>query len=395
MTLTSQIRYVFAADTSVTDGSGKTGLAFGDITAKYLIDGGTLTSLTTETITTLGTYQAPTSAAHIRIKELANTDPTKGIYEVHFHNTQLATGTRLWLFLSATGAKFQPLEIELIDISGRLPTALTAGGNIKADVLALSGDTTAADNCESFFDGNGYGVHIARTTVSSVISQTILMLNAGTISLAVANAYKGCMVIIRDHTDTKNVMFAVATAYDESTGQLTIDPTTGATLTIAANNIVEFVVPTYAQDDRTQDAAIKAKTDNLPATPAATSDIPSAAVIADAVWDEAIPGAYIAGKAGYIVGTYLDAAISTADTIGPGADLVTLHITKGDTTPIPDADVWITNTTTYDDVYAGVRRTDSQGDVQFMLQAGDSYYLWMSKQGYLPIEGSYFTAVAD
>lgn len=88
--------------------------------------------------------------------------------------------------------------------------------------------------------------------------------------------------------------------------------------------------------------AIKAKTDNLPAAPAATGDIPSAASIADAVWDEAIaghlgagstgealnaagaagdpwtttlPGAYGAGSAGYIIGNNVDAPISTVDTV--------------------------------------------------------------------------------
>jgi hypothetical protein len=39
-------------------------------------------------------------AAHIRIKELAGSDLTKGIYEVHFLNTQVvASGLELWLFL--------------------------------------------------------------------------------------------------------------------------------------------------------------------------------------------------------------------------------------------------------------------------------------------------------
>lgn len=48
----------------------------------------------------------------------------------------------------------------------------------------------------------------------------------------------------------------------------------------------------------TEVAAIKAKTDNLPASPAATSDIPSAANVADAVWDEALSGHVGAGAAG-------------------------------------------------------------------------------------------------
>lgn len=48
----------------------------------------------------------------------------------------------------------------------------------------------------------------------------------------------------------------------------------------------------------TEVAAIKAKTDLIPASPAATSDIPSAATIADAVWDEALSGHTTAGSGG-------------------------------------------------------------------------------------------------
>ena len=124
----------------------------------------------------------------------------------------------------------------------------------------------------------------------------------------------------------------------------------------------------------TEVAAIKAKTDNLPASPAATGDIPAAATIAaavrdvnnaspaasslgaavnaasaptaaavaDAVWDEAIsghltagstgaalnaagsagdpwstplPGAYGAGTAGKIIGDNLNAPVATVDTV--------------------------------------------------------------------------------
>lgn len=88
----------------------------------------------------------------------------------------------------------------------------------------------------------------------------------------------------------------------------------------------------------TEVAAIKAKTDNLPASPAATGDIPTAAAVADAVWDEAIaghagvgstgealaaagsagdpwatalPGAYGDGSAGKIVGDNINATISS------------------------------------------------------------------------------------
>lgn len=48
------------------------------------------------------------------------------------------------------------VETDTQDIQGRLPAALTGGGNMKSDALAISGDSTAADNAESFFDGTGY-----------------------------------------------------------------------------------------------------------------------------------------------------------------------------------------------------------------------------------------------
>lgn len=57
-------------------------------------------------------------------------------------------------------------------------------------------------------------------------------------------------------------------------------------------------VDTVAGYVDTEVAAIKAKTDNLPASPAATSDIPTAAAIADAVWDEATSGHTTSGSTG-------------------------------------------------------------------------------------------------
>lgn len=230
MSLTSQIRYVRALDSTATDGSGKTGIAFGSFTAKYLTHGGTLTSLTTEDITTLGTYQAPTSSAHIRIKELNSADPTKGVYEVHFHNTQLVnTGKKLWLFLSASGAACQPLEVDLIpyvemdataadnlktaatnysatrglsgtalpaaaaDAAGGLPISdaggldldakigaltFTVANKVDANATHISGDSVAADNAEAFFDGTGYaGTNNVIPTVGSVTAGVTVTTN--------------------------------------------------------------------------------------------------------------------------------------------------------------------------------------------------------------------------
>lgn len=55
--------------------------------------------------------------------------------------------------------------------------------------------------------------------------------------------------------------------------------------------------------------AIKLKTDTIPADPAETSDIPSAASVSDAVWDELLSGHVIAGSSG----AYLAASGAGAD----------------------------------------------------------------------------------
>jgi hypothetical protein len=116
--------------------------------------------------------------------------------------------------------------------------------------------------------------------------------------------------------------------------------------------------------------AIKLKTDNLPAAPAASGDIPTAAAVADAVWDEtladhltagstgeglnaagsagdpwatALPGAYGAGTAGKIVGDNLNATVSSRSSHG-AADVKTAieaagsHLTliKAVTDNLPD-----------------------------------------------------------
>lgn len=65
-----------------------------------------------------------------------------------------ATGSGLTTLASA--AAVAAVQADTDDIQTRLPAALTAGGNIKADAIAISGDATAADNAESFFDGTGY-----------------------------------------------------------------------------------------------------------------------------------------------------------------------------------------------------------------------------------------------
>ncbi len=136
---------------------------------------------------------------------------------------------------------------------------------------------------------------------------------------------------------------------------------------------------------------------------------PTAATIADAVWDEAaaghttagttgkaladagaagdpwntaVPGAYTAGKAGYILGTYLDQAISTMNqSPGAGAIEFTYTLTNADdATPIANADVWATSDLAGNTIIAS-GTTNASGIVTFWLDAG-TVYIWRAKSGW-------------
>jgi hypothetical protein len=141
-------------------------------------------------------------------------------------------------------------------------------------------------------------------------------------------------------------------AIKAKTDNLPTDPA-DESLIIAATNSLAGLIGTPAGVSlsadvaaaKTDTAAIKLKTDNLPASPAAVSDIPSAAANASATWDEALaghatagttgkalsdagaagdpwatalPGAYGAGTAGEILGTNLDATVSSRSTYAGG-----------------------------------------------------------------------------
>jgi len=65
--------------------------------------------------------------------------------------------TNVDAILEDTGTTLQGeldgIQADTEDIQSRLPAALTGGGNIKADVLAISGDTASADRLEALMDG--------------------------------------------------------------------------------------------------------------------------------------------------------------------------------------------------------------------------------------------------
>jgi hypothetical protein len=280
-------------------------------------------------------------------------------------------------------------------LDGRIPAALTTNGNMKCSLMEIistaltetAGQIAAAfkqffdiasptgtmkaitnvvttTNLTTNNDKTGYSISGTKTTLDALNDVSTAQVNTE-VDTAIADARLDELLNADSDIDgaappTVGSVFhelltktAGSFTYDQSTDSLEairdketdIETDTaeigvaGAGLTVLAtqssvNTIDDFV--------DTEITAIKAKTDNLPASPAATGDIPGVAAIADAVWDEdvdtshqtagtagkklddaggaadpwatAVPGAYGAGTAGKIIGDNINATISSRAT---------------------------------------------------------------------------------
>lgn len=93
--------------------------------------------------------------------------------------TDWVDGGRLDLILDARASQTSVntvddfLDTEIADIQARLPAALTAGGNMKSDALAISGSTESADRLERSTLGIVTGTCAAAGTTTAVIASAL------------------------------------------------------------------------------------------------------------------------------------------------------------------------------------------------------------------------------
>lgn len=293
-----------------------------------------------------------------------------------------ATGVRGAVGLAAANLDTQlaAVQSDTDNIQTRLPAALV-GGRMDASVGAMATDVLtaaalAADAVAEIQSGlstlNAAGVRAAVGLASANLDTQLAAIDAKTTNLPTDPADESLIIAATDAIMTRlgapagaSVSADVA-AVKADTAAILIDTAeigvAGAGLTALASAANLATVAGYVD---TEVAAIKATTDKLDATltlssdgyiftPAALQDAPvtvapSAAEIADAVWDEpiaahaavsgstgealnaagasgdpwvtALPGAYTAGQAGYILGTNLDATVSSR---ASAADLATV-----------------------------------------------------------------------
>ena len=174
-------------------------------------------------------------------------------------------GTAVW----ATAARTLTAATNVTSTGAAVP--ITAGGLVSADVTAISTDTTAANNAESFFDGTGYaGTNNVIPTVTTATNVTTVNgLAAGVITAAAiaTNAIDADALAADAVTEIQS---GLATAAALTTIDDFLDTEIAAIL--ADTNELQTDWVNGGRLDLLIDA-IKAKTDTLPADTADDSDI--------------------------------------------------------------------------------------------------------------------------
>lgn len=147
---TDQTLLLFIQDSSKTDGSGLTGLAYNTsgLTCYYARPGSSAAAISLASQTVTGSH---TDGGFVEV------DGTNmpGVYRLDLPDAVVASGVRSAVIMLSGAANMVPCLIE-IDLQAQ------------ADAVAISGDTTAADNLEAACDGTGYNVGGGSVVVASV-----------------------------------------------------------------------------------------------------------------------------------------------------------------------------------------------------------------------------------
>jgi hypothetical protein len=319
--------------------------------------------------------------------------------------TYLYTGMAITTYATASPAKVHALGIVVPDI---LPSTIaTTLGTAGAGLTALGDTRLALLNT----------LALNRTTIATLASQTSFTLTAGS---ADNTAYVNCVCVIEDASTAAQKAIGIIGAYTGASKTVTLrsDPgifpmQAGDTITILpfGTSFLAGLIGTAlpAESVAGQDAAALGKFLDVPTplltaasamrgtdgaytgTPPTVGQIdtqlstahgagawggglaPSAASIADAVFDEMLAGHTMPGSFGHA------AAICGG---GPGDSPNTYTVTDSATgLPLEDVEVWATSDAAGTDQKAyGV--SDAAGHVTFWLTPGVMYYIWREKAGF-------------
>ena len=302
---TSQVVLLFIQDSSSTTGAGLTGLAYNtaSLACYYKRSRGTASvSITLADITTLGTFVSG------GFKEVDATN-LPGVYEFHPPDAALASGADSVAFLLKGATNMSPCPL-IIELTGTSNQDATAGGISRLDAAVTSRMAT-------YTQPTGFLTATFPTTVASTTNIT-----AGTITTATnvttVNGFAAGSItaasIAVSALDGKGNWNVGKTGYS-------LTATTGLgnqTANITGNLSGSVGSVTGLTNDTIADQVWDEILSGHAGVGSAGAALSAAGGSGDP-WSTALPGAYGAGTAGYILGTNLDAAISSRSTYA-GAD---------------------------------------------------------------------------
>ena len=253
---TSVRRLIFIADSSSTTGAGLASLTYNSSGLVAYYFAGDLSNEVQITLATatLGTY---TSGGFVAVD---NTN-MPGWYEIGIPDAALDGGNECAIQLrGATNMVPVNVYIELDAFDYQTATQ-------PVNVTQISGDVTAADNLEAALDGTG-GVTLSvvlgtdAITAASLAASAVVEIQSGLASQASVDAVAG-------YIDTE------VAAIKAKTDNLPADPADASDIA-ASFSTLNTKIDTIDDFLDTEIAAIKAKTDNLPVDPADQSAVEAA-----------------------------------------------------------------------------------------------------------------------
>jgi len=314
---TSNIIRVFLQDSASTTGAGKTaltstssGLIISTI-ADLEATATTYTSAATnvETITTLGTFAAPT-ASKCRFREVDATN-FPGVYEIQIADARfaVANSTQLLISIQCTGVApvFVEYQLVAVDLMDTVRFGLTALPNVAQGTSGAlstgnaSGQVTVATNN----DKTGYSL-----TQTFPANFNLLAINgSGAVTAGTVSDKTGYSLTQTFPTNFNLLAIngsgavTAGTVSDKTGYSLSVAPPTAAQ--IWATDVSGYTTAGQAGTYQNKlDAAITTRMASFTYTTP-----PTASAIATQVWSEALPGSYTSGQAGF----KLNAAGSAAD----------------------------------------------------------------------------------
>jgi len=235
-----------------------------------------------------------------------------GYYNCELDATDTNTEGTLTLIVHKSGAL--PVRHDFMVLAQAAYISLVTAkdtGFMDVNVKAISEDTTAADNCELMFDGTGYagGTTPLNVNVSSISNNAIT-------AASIATGAIDADAIADNAIDAGAIATGAITAAKFASGAIDA-------AALAADAGSEIATAVWASATRTVTSAANITStggtvtlDGSGYVTYANAAPPTAAAIADAVWDESTTGHTTAGTFGAQCATDIDAILDDTGTSG-------------------------------------------------------------------------------